>query len=77
MVRDALILLGYSVDCCCDGIQAVRMYRSAQKSDCRYDVVMLDLTVIGGQGGKKAITELLEADRSGALTKACASSSLR
>ncbi len=62
MIRDALTLLGYRVDCCSDGVQAVRMYSTARQADLGYDVVMLDLTIVGGQGGKKAIKQLLEAD---------------
>jgi PAS domain S-box-containing protein len=57
-----LDLLGYSVDFAADGNAAVEMYRTARSSKAPYDVVIMDLTIPGGKGGKDAIRDLLEID---------------
>ncbi len=54
--------LGYDVDTASDGLQAVRMYKSASKSGRGYACVILDLVVPKGMGGKEAIQKLLEFD---------------
>jgi PAS domain S-box-containing protein len=54
--------LGYDVDVVSEGGQAVEKYAAAGKSGHPYDAVILDLTVAGGKGGKKAILRLLEMD---------------
>jgi signal transduction histidine kinase/CheY-like chemotaxis protein/uncharacterized protein YdeI (BOF family) len=45
-----------------DGAEAVREYRAAQRSGRPYDVVVLDLTVPGGMGGRAAMEELRAID---------------
>jgi signal transduction histidine kinase/CheY-like chemotaxis protein len=45
-----------------DGAEAIRLYSEAMKEDKPFDVVILDLTIPGGMGGKKAIKELLKID---------------
>ena len=57
-----LDLLGYAVDFAADGKAAVEMYRKAVASKNPYDVVIMDLTIPGGRGGKDAIRDLLEID---------------
>ena len=57
-----LDLLGYSVDFAAEGKTAVAMYKKARSSKTPYDVVIMDLTIPGGRGGKDAIRDLLEID---------------
>ncbi|MDY6790228.1 MAG: ATP-binding protein [Thermodesulfobacteriota bacterium] len=54
--------LGYEASFSQDGAQAVEMYQQAMASGNPFDAVILDLTVRGGMGGKKAIKELIKID---------------
>jgi CheY-like chemotaxis protein len=45
-----------------DGDSAVRAYRDSMGTADAFDVVMLDLTVKGGKGGREAVAEILEYD---------------
>ncbi|MFN2366692.1 MAG: response regulator, partial [Desulfurivibrionaceae bacterium] len=45
-----------------DGRQVLEMYREAVKGDTPYDIIILDLTVPGGMGGKETLDRLLEFD---------------
>lgn len=56
--------LGYEVDVCRDGAQALERYAEALKRGQRFDAVILDLTVPGGMGGADAVKELLKLDPS-------------
>ena len=59
---EMLILLGYEVIESRDGEEALEKYRQALLSGTPFDVVILDLTVPGGMGGKEAIAALLKMD---------------
>jgi CheY-like chemotaxis protein len=65
-IRDLAIKLlseiGYEVSVANDGNQAIEMYRQAQKSRDPFDIVIMDLTVPGGMGGKEAIRKLKKLD---------------
>jgi CheY-like chemotaxis protein len=54
--------LGYEAKFASDGHEALGMYRKALKEGNPFDVVIMDLTVPGGMGGKEAIQELLAMD---------------
>ncbi|CAN5541040.1 hypothetical protein BH10CHL1_BH10CHL1_18620 [soil metagenome] len=54
--------LGYTAEFVKDGEEAVASYKEAQARGEAFDVVILDLTVQGGMGGKEAIRQLLEID---------------
>ncbi|MFC1716920.1 ATP-binding protein [Candidatus Poribacteria bacterium] len=54
--------IGYTVSITADGGEAVELYRKARESGHSFDVVILDLTVPGGMGGKEAIHKLIEID---------------
>jgi CheY-like chemotaxis protein len=54
--------LGYDVVCVPEGGEAVEAYRKAKDAKEAFDVVILDLTVAGGMGGKEALQELLKLD---------------
>ncbi len=66
MVRDVasriLSNLGFTVVCSGDGAEAVELYREALKNGRPFDVVIMDLTIPGGMGGKKALEKLLQLD---------------
>ena len=54
--------LGYTVDIALDGDMAVTLFEHSLQEGPRYDLVILDLTVPGGMGGKKTIEKLLALD---------------
>jgi len=51
---------GFSVETSADGQQAIEMYKQALESGNAFDVVIMDLTIPGGIGGKKAIKNILK-----------------
>ena len=65
-IRDLLTRLfthfGYEVDSAADGETAVTMYRTAYEAKRPYDVVIMDLVIPGGIGGREAIVQLREID---------------
>ena len=65
-VRDALcnILkkLGFEIYPTAEGSETVREYKKSLKSSSPYNLVVLDLTVPGGMGGKEAIDKLISID---------------
>jgi len=62
MLGEMLNHMGYSVELTEDGEAAIRAYERALAGGERFDVVLLDLTVPGGMGGKQAVERLLEID---------------
>jgi CheY-like chemotaxis protein len=54
--------LGYEVDFAGDGAAALDLYQSAKQAGNPFDVVIMDLTIPGGIGGKQAAQELLNID---------------
>ena len=53
---------GYTVDFAVDGKEAMEKYISAHKSGNTFDIVIMDLTIPGGMGGKEAVNKLLAID---------------
>jgi PAS domain S-box-containing protein len=53
---------GYIVETACHGIETIERYKKAKAEGKPFDVVILDLTIKGGMGGKEAIKELLGID---------------
>ncbi len=68
IIRDAasevLHYLGYAVVTARDGEEALHKYKKAQERGEPFDVVIMDLTVPGGMGGKEAVLKLKEIDPS-------------
>ena len=66
IVRNAankmLTNLGYEVELIEDGVKAVELYKAAKDSGRPFDIVIMDLTIPGGMGGKEVIMKLLEID---------------
>jgi CheY-like chemotaxis protein len=53
---------GYAVETALDGAEAIRKYQDARIAGQPYDVVILDLTVRGGMGGRETAMKLAEID---------------
>lgn len=62
LTTEILELAGFQVESCADGKVAVDMYRNSYVNSSPYDVVIMDLTVPGGMGGKDAAGHILEID---------------
>ena len=66
IVRDVVVNLlnriGYSVTTVTDGYEAIERYKSAKEAGEPFEVLIMDLTIPGGMGGKEAIKKLLETD---------------
>ncbi|MGR3173784.1 MAG: ATP-binding protein [Candidatus Scalindua sp.] len=54
--------LKYEVEAAEEGAEAIRLYERASRTGKPFDVVVMDLTISGGMGGKEAIKRLLEID---------------
>lgn len=52
--------LGYEVAFANDGNEAIEMYRDALTSGPLFDIVIMDLTIPGGMGGREAVKHLIE-----------------
>lgn len=54
--------VGYKVEFAKDGTEAIDLYQKAKASGESFDVVIMDLTIQGGMGGREAIKKLLTID---------------
>ncbi len=59
---DILGTMGYEGTAVKDGAEALAEYRAARDSGRPFDVVIMDLTVPGGMGGRETVGKLLEID---------------
>jgi signal transduction histidine kinase/sensor domain CHASE-containing protein/ActR/RegA family two-component response regulator len=57
---ELLRMHGYMVDCAYNGEEALALYKKAWDSNEPYEVVIMDLTIRGGMGGREMITKLLD-----------------
>lgn len=62
VLSNMLDFLGYEVEIANDGIQAMEKYKQAMESGRIFDMVIMDLTIPGGIGGKEAIKEFITID---------------
>ncbi len=62
VTKAILEAIGYKVLQAKDGQEAIGIYRKAQKTENKIDVIIMDLTIPGGMGGKKAVQEILAID---------------
>ncbi|MGR3220775.1 MAG: PAS domain-containing hybrid sensor histidine kinase/response regulator [Candidatus Anammoxibacter sp.] len=62
MCSQLLDFIGYEVECAEDGDKTLDMYKKAMESGKPFDVVIMDLTIPGGMGGKETIEKLLGID---------------
>jgi PAS domain S-box-containing protein len=62
MLAEMLTELSYSVETCSDGSQALELYLQAAEQNKPFDLVILDLTIPGGIGGKETAQNILAFD---------------
>src|SRR5438309_2758878 len=62
LVEFTLTRLGYEVSQAETALQGVELYQEKLRAGKRFDLVILDLTLPGGMGGKEALKKLLEID---------------
>ena len=62
MAEALLKRLGFDVTTVSDGHEVMRVYTEALHDGTRFDLVIMDLTVPGGMGGKEAMAELHKID---------------
>lgn len=62
LARDLLTDLGYEVGLAREGTEAIAAYKKAMLDNRPYDLVIMDLTIPDGLGGKQTISQLLEID---------------
>ena len=58
LAKEMLCMLGYDVDVANEGSVAVELYHQAWKASEPYDLLIVDLTVPGGMGGKEVFETL-------------------
>jgi CheY-like chemotaxis protein len=61
---EVLQYLGYDVETAKDGEEALFLYKKAKKEGTPFDVIIMDLTIPGGMGGKETVQSLLKIDPS-------------
>lgn len=62
MLINMLQVIGYKAEAAIDGNEALKKYSRAMELGKPFDVVIMDLTIPGGMGGKEAVAKLLEID---------------
>ncbi len=62
LMSQLLSRLGYNVSVVKDGAEAIENYQQAKDCGNPYEVVILDLTIREGMGGREAIQKLIEID---------------
>ncbi|HZR78697.1 MAG TPA: PAS domain S-box protein, partial [Chthoniobacterales bacterium] len=62
LVEFTLTRLGYEVSQAATALQGVELYQDKLRAGKRFDLVILDLTLPGGMGGKEALKKLIEID---------------
>lgn len=59
---DILTKIGYEVESASDGREAIELFKNERDRGQPFDIIILDLTIPGGMGGKEAIVKLREID---------------
>jgi len=62
VIIDVLNKKGYNVDSVTNGADLIKTYQLGLEKKTPYDLVIMDLTIPGGMGGKEAIGELMKID---------------
>ena len=62
VTRKILERIGYEVVTVKNFSEVIKLYRQAKDSQKPFDIVIMDLTVPGGKGGKEVIKKLFEID---------------
>lgn len=61
-VREFLENCGYQVSVAEDGSAAIALYKEGKENSAPFDIVIMDLTIPGGMGGKEAVKHVLSID---------------
>jgi PAS domain S-box-containing protein len=61
-LKETLELKGFQVDVSCNGTEAIKKFKKAMNNHTPYDLLILDLTVPGGMGGKETLTKIRKLD---------------
>lgn len=67
VVRQMLSLRGYEVKESADGEESIALYHANMKAGTPFHLVIMDLTIPGGMGGKEAAQEVLKLDKKAKL----------
>ncbi len=67
VLGEMLSFLGYEVNFAHNGQETIQMFKNTLENSDVYDVVILDLTIPGGMGGKKAAEKILAIDKNAKL----------
>jgi CheY-like chemotaxis protein len=62
MAEKLMARMGLDFECVTDGKEAIERYKAAMAAGRPFDLVVMDLTIPGGMGGKEAISVLLGVD---------------
>ena len=62
MTTDMIQTLGYRVQSCRDGAEAIALYQAARKAGTPFSAVIMDLTIPGGMGGMEAARQIRAID---------------
>lgn len=60
VISQILEQMGYEVELSRDGVEAIELYKKAMELHQPFEVVIMDLTIPGGMGGKETLRRLLE-----------------
>ncbi|MBU5639084.1 PAS domain S-box protein [Geomonas sp. Red69] len=67
LATETLRKLGYEVQACSSGEQAIALYHAAMTAETSFAIVVMDLTIPGGMGGGEAARRILELDPAAVL----------
>jgi CheY-like chemotaxis protein len=54
--------IGFKVDFAYDGNETIKMFKNSKKLNQPYSLILMDLTIAGGMGGKETIKKLIKID---------------
>ena len=53
---------GFTASIAKDGIETIMMYKQSLEQEKPFDIIIMDLTIPGGMGGKDTVKEILDID---------------
>ncbi len=62
VAEDFALALNCDIVCVPNGEEAVQVYKEALEKGEKFDIVFVDLTVVGGMGGEETLNELKKID---------------
>jgi len=63
MLSRMLKMLGCETSSTSDGLQTISRYKEALQQQNPFDIIIMDLTIPGGMGGKQAVQKILEINK--------------